>query len=331
MILAPWRPRQPTERFVSLCRDPVEPQRLSINCKNAGRRICFRGSICIEASLTERNDTVIARILASLITLSSVLGGALLGASDVPVRYKEGLTHGFVVLSTLEGNTIAVGDLTEVARGNKVTSHLVFHFNDGSLQDETTVFSQRQTFSLITYHLIQKGPTFPHPTEISVLTATGQVTVQYSDDKGNEKTESERLKLPSDLANGMVLTLLKNVRPGDAIPQLSMVVATPKPRVVKLSISSQDKDPFTLAGSRREALHYVIKVEIGGLAGLVAPLLGKQPPDGHIWIIGGEAPTFVKSETQSFLGGPVWRTELTSPVWPPSEKTEPSKTDAEKP
>jgi len=164
-----------------------------------------------------------------------------------------------------------------------------------------------------------------------VLTATGQVTVQYSDDKGNEKTESERLKLPSDLANGMVLTLLKNVRPGDAIPQLSMVVATPKPRVVKLSISSQDKDPFTLAGSRREALHYVIKVEIGGLAGLVAPLLGKQPPDGHIWIIGGEAPTFVKSETQSFLGGPVWRTELTSPVWPPSEKTEPSKTDAEKP
>lgn len=273
---------------------------------------------------------MIARLLATLITLTFVLTGALLGASNMPVRYKEGLTHGFVVLSMLDGNPIAVGDVTEIAHGNKVTIHVVFHFNDGSLQDETTVFSQRQSFSLITYQLIQKGPTFPHPTEISVVTATGQVTVQYTDDKGNEKTESERLKLPSDLANGMVLTLLKNVRPGDAIPQLSMVVATPKPRIVKLSISSQDKEPFTLAGSRREALHYVIKVEVGGLAGLVAPLLGKQPPDAHIWIIGGEAPTFVKSETLSYLGGPVWRTELVSPVWPRSEKTEPKKEDAEK-
>ena len=273
---------------------------------------------------------MIARLLATLITLTFVLTGALLGASNMPVRYKEGLTHGFVVLSMLDGNPIAVGDVTEIAHGNKVTIHVVFHFNDGSLQDETTVFSQRQSFSLITYQLIQKGPTFPHPTEISVVTATGQVTVQYTDDKGNEKTESERLKLPSDLANGMVLTLLKNVRPGDAIPQLSMVVATPKPRIVKLSISSQDKEPFTLAGSRREALHYVIKVEVGGLAGLVAPLLGKQPPDAHIWIIGGEAPTFVKSETLSYLGGPVWRTELVSPVWPRSEKTEPKKDDAEK-
>ena len=273
---------------------------------------------------------MIARLLATLITLTFVLTGALLGASNMPVRYKEGLTHGFVVLSMLDGNPIAVGDVTEIAHGNKVTIHVVFHFNDGSLQDETTVFSQRQSFSLISYQLIQKGPTFPHPTEISVVTATGQVTVQYTDDKGNEKTESERLKLPSDLANGMVLTLLKNVRPGDAIPQLSMVVATPKPRIVKLSISSQDKEPFTLAGSRREALHYVIKVEVGGLAGLVAPLLGKQPPDAHIWIIGGEAPTFVKSETLSYLGGPVWRTELVSPVWPRSEKTEPKKDDAEK-
>jgi len=273
---------------------------------------------------------MIARLLASLITVSSVLVGALLGASNLPVRYKEGLTHGFLVLSTLDGNPIAVGDLTEVAHGNKVTSHLVLHFNDGSLQDETTVFSQRQTFSLISYHLIQKGPTFPHATEMSALTATGQVTVRYTNDKGEEKTENEHLKLPPDLANGLVLTLLKNLRPEDQLPQLSIVVATPKPRIVKLSISSQGKDPFTIAGSRREALHYVIKVEIGGLAGLVAPLLGKQPPDGHIWIIGGEAPTFVKSETLSFLGGPVWRTELISPVWPRSEKTEPKKEEPEK-
>jgi hypothetical protein len=277
------------------------------------------------------NDSVTVRFLALLITVHAVLASPVLGASNLPVRYKEGVTHGFLVLSTMEGNPIAVGDLEEVAHGNRVTSHLVYHFNDGSLQDETTVFSQRQNFSLITYHLIQKGPTFPHPTEVSVVTATGQVTVRYTDDKGEEKIENEHLKLPPDLANGLVLTLLKNVRPGEAVPQLSMVVATPKPRIVKLSVSAEGRDPFTLAGSRREAVHYLIKVEIGGIAGLVAPLIGKQPPDAHIWIIGGEAPTFVKSETLSYLGGPVWRTELVSPVWPKSEKAEPKNGDTKKP
>jgi len=261
---------------------------------------------------------VIPRWLGSLLFIALVCGVSA-GASKIAVHYKEGLTHGFLVLSTMDGSQIAVGDLTEVVHGNRLTSHLVYHFKDGSLQDEIVVFSQRQYFSLISYHLIQKGPTFKQPTEMTFQTAGGHVTVRYTDDKGQEKTEDEHLKLPPDLANGMVLTLLKNQNPDEQLPQLSMVVATPKPRIVKLSISSQGKEPFTLAGSRREALHYVIKVEIGGLAGLVAPLLGKQPPDAHVWIIGGEAPTFVKSETLSYIGGPVWRTELVSPVWPRSE------------
>ena len=259
------------------------------------------------------------RLLTMLVALSFVVHDGVHAASDVAVRYKEGLTHGFLVLSALDGKEIAVGDLLQVTQGSQVTSRLVYHFNDGSLQDETTVFAQRRSFSLITYHLIQKGPTFPHPTEVWIDVAKSQVIVRYTDDKGNEKNENEHMKLPPDLANGLVLTLLKNFHPEGALPQLSFVVATPKPRIVKLSISAQGKDPLTIAGSRREALHYVIKIEIGGVAGLLAPLLGKQPPDAHVWITAGEAPTFVKSETLSYLGGPVWRTELVAPIWPKTE------------
>ncbi len=255
------------------------------------------------------------RYFALLLTIASCLTIQMFSATNVDVRYKEGLTHGFLLLSTTDGKPIAVGDLLQTAQGSHVTSHLVYHFHDGSLQDETTVFSQRRTFSLITYHLVQKGATFPHPMETWIDTGKAQVTVRYTDDKGNEKTESQHMKLPSDLANGLVLTILKNLHAGSPLPQLSLVVATPKPRIVKLSLSSQGKDSFMLGGSPREALHYVIKVEIGGLSGLLAPLLGKQPPDAHIWISSGEAPTFVKSETLSFLGGPVWRTELVAPVW----------------
>jgi len=251
-----------------------------------------------------------------------VLAGATVSASPVAVRYKEGLLHGFLVLSKLDGSPIAEGDLTQVPHGNQITSRLIYHFKDGSRQEETAIFSQRGNFRLVSYHLVQKGPAFHNATEITIKTSTGEVSVQYTNDNGKEKTENERMKLPPDLSNGLVLTLLKNL--GSEAPPLevSMVVATPKPRLVKLAISSQPKDPFTLAGAPREALHFAIKVEIGGIAGLVAPWLGKQPPDSHVWILGGESPTFVKSETLAYLGGPMWRTELVAPVWPKNENRE---------
>ena len=54
----------------------------------------------------------------------------------------------------------------------------------------------------------------------------------------------------------------------------------------------------------------------GGVAGVVAPLVGKQPPDSHVWVLEGEAPAFVKSEGPLAMGGDSWRIELVSPVWP---------------
>jgi hypothetical protein len=97
---------------------------------------------------------------------------------------------------------------------------------------------------------------------------------------------------------------------------VSFIAATPKPRLVKLAISNAGQDKFSTGGSSRTGTHYVLKVEIGGLSGLIAPLVGKEPPDSHVWILGGEAPAFVKSEQPLFFGGPVWRIELVSPVWP---------------
>jgi len=60
-----------------------------------------------------------------------------------------------------------------------------------------------------------------------------------------------------------------------------------------------------------------VKVEIGGIAGMFAPLLGKQPADTNIWVAFGEAPAFVRSEGPLSLGGPIWSIETTTPVWPP--------------
>ena len=74
---------------------------------------------------------------------------------------------------------------------------------------------------------------------------------------------------------------------------------------MKLAITVAGDESFSTGGAGRKATHYVLKVEIGGIAGLLAPLLGKQPPDSHVWILGGEAPAFVKSEQPLYMGGPI--------------------------
>ena len=254
--------------------------------------------------------------------LIPVLALALLLKADSspalgPVRFKEGLTHGFLALGTLDGEIVAEGDSIEVTHGDRVTSQLRYHFKDGSVHDETTIFSQQRELRLLSYHLVQKGPSFQHPIEMWIDVSTDEVKVNSTDKDGKQKSTSERMALPPDVANGMVLTLLKNIRP-DAGVRVSMVAPTPKPRLVHLAITAMGNDPFSLASSSRKAEHYVVKVEIGGLAGLIAPLLGKDVPDTHVWILGGEAPTFVKSEGPLCMDCPVWRVELARPVWPSS-------------
>jgi len=253
--------------------------------------------------------------LAGLLTWALLLPSPVQSQSPVTVLYTEGVVHGFLVLRTLEGDALAEGDVTEVARGDRVTSHMVLRFKDGSVNEETAVFSQRRAFRLISDHQVQKGPAFKQPMDVSVDGSTGQVTVRYTDDSGKEKTVTDRLKLPANVSNGMILTLLKNIRPDVALTTLSMVAAAPKPRLVKLLISPEGEESFSVGGLARKGTRYVVKVDIGGVAGAVAPIVGKQPADTHVWILGGDAPCFVKSEGPLYNGGPIWRIELISPNW----------------
>lgn len=255
-----------------------------------------------------------AGLLGGVILFQSLL----LPAEPVVVRNVEGTVHGFLALRTMEGKILATGDLIQVIRGDQVVSRLVFRFKDGSVDDETAIFTQRGSLRLVSDHHIQKGPAFPHPTDVLITALTGQVTVRFTDDNGHEKVEMDRLDLPPDLANGIVLNILKNIRPETIETKVSYVAATPKPRLVKLSIIPQGEESFLVGGSGRKAMRFTVKVELSGITGLIASLLGKQPADTNVWISGGEAPTFGKLEGSLYLGGPIWIIELTSPVWQPS-------------
>lgn len=253
-------------------------------------------------------------IVAVLLAAASSLSGPSLFAQPVEVRYPEGVSRGFLRLLDDTGKLLAEGENTQRPRGARIVSRLVFRFIDGSVYDETTVFTQRREFRLVTEHLVQRGPAFPQPTDLFIDAQSGNVTVRYRE-KGEEKVASEHLDLPADVANGIVQMLLKNIGPKQAATSFSYVAANPKPRLVKLLVSVAGRDRFTAGRTAYRAIHYVLKVDIGGIKGTIASVLGKTPPDSHVWIVDGEAPAFVRAEQPFFADGPVWRIELVAPRW----------------
>jgi hypothetical protein len=235
---------------------------------------------------------------------------------SVQVKYVEGITHGFLILRSLDGRILATGDQIQTVEGDRVTSETTFHFKDGSIQDETAVFVQNRTFRMISYHLLEKGSSFPHPIDASFDVSKNEVTIHAAE--GNKEKDSvQHMDLTPDLVNGFVTTVLRNI-PEDATGiKLPMLALSAKPRMVQLAIKSIDSNSnFTIGGSRKKALHFQIHIELGGVAGVVAPLVRKQPPDIHVWLSAGRAPTFLRSQGPLFEGGPVWRIDLAAPQMP---------------
>jgi hypothetical protein len=118
----------------------------------------------------------------------------------------------------------------------------------------------------------------------------------------------------------MVPLVIEHIKSGVAETAVPMLVLAPKPRLIKLLISPQGEAPFDVVGSSRKAIHYEIKVQIGGIEGMVAPLVGKAPPNIEVWIVGGQAPTFLREQGPIYPEGPIMTIELTSPVWPDAAK-----------
>ena len=142
-----------------------------------------------------------------------------------------------------------------------------------------------------------------------------------STEKGKVKTITKQLNVPPDAANGLFLTLSKNLDPSAPSTTVSMVAPSTSPRVVKVNFSPLAEAEFHLGRIPYKSQRYLLKIEIGGIKGKIAPLIGKQPADIHIWLIKSEAPTFVKFQGQMYEGGPIWNMELADPRdGPPREQ-----------
>jgi len=227
-------------------------------------------------------------------------------AGTVAVRFTEGVAHGFPVLRSVEGEQLAAGEFTQVARDDLVENRFVFRFRDGSLYDENVVFSQRGVFRLERYRIVQRGRSFPETIEASIDRSTGRYDVRYqADEDAVEERLSGHFTLPEDVYSGMLGTLMKNLAPAES-PIVHVLVFTPQPRVVKMQIAAAGEDTMTLGGRPLPTLRYQIKPQLGMLASLLVIDL----PPIQCWVITGDAPAFVKFQGPLYFMGPVWRIEL---------------------
>ena len=190
---------------------------------------------------------------------------------------------------------------------------MLFRFQDGSVFDETVVFTQQRVFTLQSYRLVQRGPAFPEDTEIALARASGKYRVKTkAHEDGAEEVLEGTLELPPDVYNGMVFTVAKNLPPR-ASATVHLVTFTPAPRLIQLELAPAGKQPVRVGELSKTATQYVFKPQLGIWLTLVATLLGRVPPDSHAWILTDEVPAFVKFEGPLFSTGPVWQIALTNP------------------
>ena len=247
---------------------------------------------------------MVSSTLAALLASFTLLAACPAWAQPVAVRYTEGVTRGFPVLRALSGEKLAQGEFVQVPRGRRtVESRLIFRFRDGSVYDERVVFSQHDVFTLLRYHIVQRGPSFPETLEASIDRASGRYDVRYRGDEDSpEETLAGDVSLPPDVYNGLLSTLMKNLPAGDS--RIVQIVAfTPRPRLVKMLLTPAAEDPLKVNDAAVLTTRFLIRPQLG----LFASLLVADIPDVKIWIAGGEAPAFLRFEGPLYFMGPIWR------------------------
>ncbi len=116
-----------------------------------------------------------------------------------------------------------------------MSSRLTYHFRDGSIDDETTVFSQRTVFHLIRDHHVQRGPFFSKASDC-LVEESGNITIRTVDKDGKERVETSHIDLPPNVFNGSTGTMLLNASPNTSPFKLGLVAPTGKGRLIQLSI-----------------------------------------------------------------------------------------------
>ncbi|TKB58900.1 MAG: hypothetical protein E8D49_10970 [Nitrospira sp.] len=253
---------------------------------------------------------------AALMTVIAALLCTPTYAAPIAVKFPEGMTHGFLLVRSLAGEILGQGEMIQTLKEDDlIENQLVFRFKDGSLHDEKVAFSQQQVFTMISYRLVQRGPSFPEQLDVSVDRGTAKYTVRSQEgEDGKEEVLTGQVDLPKDVYNGMLITMSKNLQKGSD-ETVNVLAFTPTPQAIKVNLHAVDEDPVNIAEVSRKATQYVYTPQIGMIKEFFGKALGKLPAEFHYtcWIMNDKIPSFVQFEGPLQLMGQVVRIELVSP------------------
>jgi hypothetical protein len=253
---------------------------------------------------------------AALITVIAALLSTPVYAAPVEVRFPEGMTHGFLLVRSLAGEVLGRGEMTQVLKeGDLVENQLMFRFKDGSLHDERVAFSQQRVFTMISYRLVQRGPSFPDQIDVSVDRGTAAYTVHsQTGGVGKEEVLTGQVDLPKDVYNGMLIIMSKNLQRG-ADETVSVLAFTPTPQVIKVQLRAIEEQPVQIGEVSSKAMQYIFTPQIGMIKEFFGKAIGKLPAEFHYtcWIMTDNIPSFVQFEGPLQLMGQIMRIELVSP------------------
>ena len=245
--------------------------------------------------------------------LLALAGVATADAAPIAVRFPETATQGWVELSDLAGHVLAHGELTQWPEKGAFGNRLLIRFDDGSVHDEQLRFSQRGVFRLLSYHLVQRGPSFTTESDVQ-FDRSGRYRARQRKGSDAEETASGTIAIPDDVSNGMASTLLRNLSSGTSATT-HLLAFTPKPRVLELHLAPEGTDAFSVGALDGKATRFRVEPKVTGVTGVVATVVGKQPPSVRFWLTGGRTPIFVRFEGPLYADGPLWRLGQAVPRW----------------
>ena len=171
------------------------------------------------------------------------------------------------------------------------------------MHDERTTYSQRGVFRLEAYHLTQSGPSFPGA---DVAFDRKSWPLPGEDAREGRRARGDGERRVRDAAGS-------RQRPDAPLAQEHAARGTghrpaggvhAEAALSRMELHQEGEDRIVFAGDPKQAARHLVDLEIGGVTGVVASVIGKNPPDLRYWLALGDIPAFVRFQGAMFLERP---------------------------
>jgi hypothetical protein len=251
------------------------------------------------AGLAASRRDVRGAAVASVLALAALAGPA----AATPL---EGVAHTLLELRGPAGARIATGELAQWPEGERVTAQTRFRFGDGSTHEETAVFVAAPRPRLESYALRQAGPRFGGELEARFDRTSGRHSWRRTATGREPESGAGEIEIPDDAANGILFQALRHALMNGEEPSVSWVVFRPAPMVLRFGVTREAGAPVVVLGEERPTVHYVMRPALPFPLNWGATLAGVEPPELHVWMLPGPAPSFLRFAGPLMAGGPAW-------------------------